>query len=222
MMHKASQKHQSERFIVGLTGGIGSGKSAASQAFIQLGIDVIDADIVARVVVAPGTPALEKIAELFGTEVLEHDGSLNRKFLRQKIFANSSERQRLENVLHPVIREEILRRLENSRSAYTVLSSPLLFETGQDSLVDRILLIDASEETQMSRALARDNTDAATISAIMASQWPRAKRREHANDIIVNEGSLRELEEAVVQLHKKYMSRIVATPVTHSSETSKS
>jgi dephospho-CoA kinase len=220
-MRKAANKHQSERFIVGLTGGIGSGKNAASQAFIQLGIDVIDADLVARFVVEPSSPALAKIADHFGIEILNNDGTLNRKFLRQIIFADKPQRHWLERLLHPLIREEILQRLMNSKSAYTVLSSPLLFETGQDSLVDRVLLIDASEEAQMSRALKRDDSDAATISAIMASQWERTKRRRHADDIIINEGSLSELEAAVAKQHKKYLSHIAAAPAAHRPETSK-
>src|SRR3989338_6241173 len=140
---------------IGLTGGIGSGKTAATDHFQQLGIAVVDADVVAREVVVPGSPALAQIAEHFGAQILDHSGALDRAQLRKIIFSNPSEKSWLETLLHPLIRTEILRQLEQAHSPYAILVSPLLFETGQHLLVDRTLLIDAPEALQVSRATAR-------------------------------------------------------------------
>jgi dephospho-CoA kinase len=191
--------------IVGLTGGIGSGKSEVSARFEQLGITVVDADIIARQVVEPGSSALEQIAKHFGTAILTKDGVLDRKKLRSIIFEKPSEKSWLENLLHPIIRAETVAQLNRSQSPYTILSSPLLLETNQHELVDRILVVDADERLQVSRASARDSMSPENIQKIMQSQLSRTARCAKANDIIHNHGDLRELQDQVGSLHARYL-----------------
>lgn len=193
------------RLIVGLTGGIGSGKSAATRIFQALGVDVVDADVMARKVVEPGTPALQWIAEHFGQQILKPDGSLDRAALRQRVFANPIERQWLESLLHPLIRKEIVQRLRAAGSAYAILSSPLLLETGQDALTDRVLLIDTPEAQQIERTRLRDGTSPEDVAAIMATQWSRSQRLVRADDVILNDGDLSQLESKVRALHQSYI-----------------
>lgn len=200
-----SDKAAASRLIIGLTGGIGSGKSAATQIFQALGIDVVDADLVARKVVEPGSPALQSIAEHFGQQILKPDGSLNRAALRQRIFAAPAERQWLENLLHPLIRKEIVQRLHKVDSAYAILSSPLLLETGEDALTDRVLLIDTPEARQIERTCQRDGTSPEDVTAIMATQWSRLQRQERADDVILNDGDLHQLELKVRAMHQTYI-----------------
>ncbi len=200
-----SDKAAQSRLIIGLTGGIGSGKSAATQIFQALGIDVVDADLMARTVVEPGSPALQSIAEHFGQQILKPDGSLDRAALRQRIFAAPAERQWLENLLHPLIRKEIVQRLHKADSAYAILSSPLLLETGQDALTDRVLLIDAPEARQIERTCQRDGTSPEDVTAIMATQWTRSQRQERADDVILNDGDLHQLELKVRAMHQTYI-----------------
>ncbi|MES3007825.1 MAG: dephospho-CoA kinase [Pseudomonadota bacterium] len=190
--------------IVGLTGGIGSGKSAATQFFADLGVDIVDADVIARVVVEAGRPALQTIVDHFGQEILHTDGSLNRSVLRERIFSNPAERQWLEALLHPLIRQEITQQLHNASSLYVILSSPLLLETGQDTLTDRVLLIDAPEALQLARTRQRDNTTEEAVTAIMATQWSRAQRQARADDVILNDGDLPHLKNEVHALHETY------------------
>ena len=192
-------------FVLGLTGGIGSGKSAATALFSALGVEVVDADLVSRQVVTPGSTALERIAEHFGGQILQADGSLNRAALRSIVFGNSDERQWLEALLHPLIREEIERQLRHCQSAYCILSSPLLLETGQNVLVDAVLLIDVSENVQIARTRQRDSVTASEVEAIMATQWPREKRQRHADHIVLNEGSLDELSDRISALHQDFL-----------------
>lgn len=192
-------------FVVGLTGGIGSGKSAATALFATLGVEVVDADLVSRQVVASGSPALARIAEHFGEQILQADGSLDRATLRSIVFGNGDERKWLEALLHPLIREEIVQQLRHCQSAYCILSSPLLLETGQNALVDAVLLIDVSEETQIARTCKRDAATVSEVAAIMATQWPREKRRRHADHIILNEGSLDELSDRISALHQDFL-----------------
>ena len=161
--------------------------------------------MIARLVVEPGSQALRRIAEHFGHTILQPDGTLDRAALRAKVFQDESERKWLEDLLHPLIRTEIVRQLELSESPYSVLSSPLLLETGQNMLVDKVLLIDASEALQIERTQQRDNIDATAVGAIIASQWPRAKRQAKADFIINNDGTLRELEEAVEKMHQQFL-----------------
>ena len=144
--------------VVGITGGIGSGKSAVTQRFEQHGITVVDADLVARIVVAPGKPALAVIVEHFGTAMLQPDGTLDRAALRRRVFADDAERHWLERLTHPLIGQEIVDQLSASRSPYTILSSPLLLDTSQKALVDCVIVVDAPEELQLQRTVARDRT----------------------------------------------------------------
>lgn len=191
--------------VIGITGGIGSGKTAATNAFAAQGINIVDADLVSRDVVQPGQPALTAIAEHFGSDILLPDGHLDRKALREIIFREPAAKRWLEALLHPLIRQEIISRLQQSNSAYTLLSSPLLLETDQQTLCRRVLVIDAPEALQLSRTLARDNSSADTIKAIMASQFSRQQRLDKADDVIVNDGDLAALHQAVQTLHNTYL-----------------
>ena len=191
--------------IVGLTGGIGSGKSEVSRRFENLGIDVIDADVIARDVVSVDKPALENIAEHFGQHILNKDKTLNRGKLRDLIFNNQSEKKWLEDLLHPLIREDIISQLNQSKSAYQILSSPLLLETSQHEMVDRILVVDADENLQLSRAMKRDTNNPDQIKKIMSTQMERSNRCAHADDIISNHGNFDELDTQVRKLHSFYL-----------------
>ena len=197
--------------IVGLTGGIGSGKSEVSRRFENLGIDVIDADVIARDVVSIGKPALNKIAEHFGQQILNTDKTLNRGKLRELIFNNQSEKKWLEDLLHPLVRTEIISQLNKSKSTYQILSSPLLLETSQQDIVDRILVVDADESLQISRAMQRDANNPDQIKKIMSTQMDRSKRCAKADDIISNHGDLDELDAQVKQLHSFYVNLIQQT-----------
>lgn len=195
--------------IVGVTGGIGSGKTAATNAFAELGITVVDADRVSRDVVMPGTPALRAIAAHFGADnVLDADGSLNRRALRDIIFASHDQKKWLEQLLHPLIRQEIILQLQQSNSPYTILSSPLLLETDQQTLCHRVLLIDAPESLQIVRTVKRDNTTEAGVKAIMDSQLSRQQRQARADDIIVNDKDLAALKHLVELQHQTYLEMI--------------
>ncbi|MEC8430924.1 MAG: dephospho-CoA kinase, partial [Pseudomonadota bacterium] len=156
-------------FVVGLTGGIGSGKSTVAGMFAALEIDLIDADVAAREVVAPGTTALAEIVEHFGPDILMADGSLDRRGLRRIIFHQKLEKHWLETLLHPLIRRWLTQQISDRRSAYCLLISPLLLETGQAEMVDRILVVDVSVETQIARTLARDGGEESTVRAIIAA-----------------------------------------------------
>lgn len=192
------------KLIVGLTGGIGSGKSEVSRRFALLGIDIIDADEEARSVVALGSEALKQIHAHFGDAILLADGTLNRAALREIIFTNPAEKNWLEQLLHPIINTAIRTKLVKSSSAYALLSSPLLLETTQHQLVDRVLVVDTSEQLQLERASARDKNNQAQIEAIMATQLSRQERCSRANDIIQNHGDIDELDEQVQKLHQLY------------------
>jgi dephospho-CoA kinase len=192
-------------FKIGLTGGIGSGKTAASDRFARLGASVIDTDLLSRELVEPGQPALAEIAQAFGRDVLDAAGRLDRAALRQCVFADPSRRRRLEAILHPRIREAMLARAEAAGGPYVICVIPLLVETGQQALVDRVLVIDAPPERQRERVAARDGADAATVDAILASQVDRATRLAAADDVIVNDGDLEGLHARVDALHRRYV-----------------
>ena len=194
-----------KNFVVGLTGGIGSGKTAVSDIFAGLGIDVIDADIIARDVVKPGTPALASIVEKFGRNILNAEGSLDRAELRAKVFQDSDAKVWLNQLLHPAIREAMQQAIAESKTPYCILSVPLLIENKLQHLVDRILVVDCDETLQLQRALARDGSSEATIKSIMASQASRTTRLSHADDVVVNESSLAALSEQVNTLHEAYL-----------------
>ncbi|MCL1078766.1 dephospho-CoA kinase [Parashewanella spongiae] len=193
-------------FIVGLTGGIGSGKTTVANLFAEQGIDLIDADIVAREVVEPGSEGLAAIVEHFGEHVLQSDGQLDRSALRECIFSQPKQRLWLNECLHPLIRKRMLELIKQSTSAYAVLVVPLLFENGLDSLVDRTLVVDISPELQIKRTQDRDGVDKGQIENIIRSQMPRQQRLDKTDDIIDNQGEIQEIEQTVFALHKQYLS----------------
>ncbi|WP_422101954.1 dephospho-CoA kinase [Vreelandella sp.] len=199
--------------IIGVTGGIGSGKSTVARAFGELGIGWVDADDVAREVVATGEPALAAIAERFGDQVIHQDGNLNRAALRQIVFDDPSQRVWLESVTHPRIRERLLEHLErlSTTSPYVLLVSPLLFESGQDRLVQRTLVVDVPEEEQLARTLARDKVSEAQVHAILAAQLPRNERLSRADDVIDNSHSLNDTRQQVSALDQRYRASITRT-----------
>lgn len=192
-------------FIVGLTGGIGSGKSTVSGLFAQHHIPIIDADQASRIVVEPYRPALQKISKYFGSKVIDSNGQLNRSALRNIIFNSSEQRIWLENLLHPLIAEEIQRQLSQAQGPYIILMSPLLLESGQAKYVHRVLVIDVPEAVQLERTQQRDQVTQEQIQAIMQSQWTRAQRLEKADEVIENINSIEELEKQVEQLHRRYL-----------------
>lgn len=173
-------------FIVGLTGGIGSGKTTVANMFAQLKVDIIDADIAARQVVAPNTSALQRIIEHFGDEYMDDSGQLNRSLLRSRIFSQTEDKRWLNNLLHPIIRQKILEDIKLTTSPYCLLVAPLLIENKLDTLVDRTLVIDVNESNQIIRALKRDTSDEAEIKSIIASQISRKHRLKAADDVIDN------------------------------------
>jgi len=190
---------------IGLTGGIGSGKTVASDHFARLGAEVIDTDLLSRELVEPGEPALAEIVDAFGTRVLTPEGHLDRAKLRDQVFNDPVARRRLESILHPRIRAEMLARAARSHAPYVVFVIPLLFETGQQALVDRVLLIDVPEDIQRDRVAARDDLDETQIGRIMQAQTDRATRLRQADDVICNDGSVQELHAAVEKLHREYL-----------------
>ena len=193
--------------IVGITGGIGSGKSAVTALLEKKGITVVDADLVARVIVEPGKPALQAITGHFGEDVLLADGTLDRAALRACVFSDKSERLWLEQLTHPLIGEEILHQLQLSGSPYTVLSSPLLLETQQKALTDLIVVVDVPEQVQLQRTTRRDDNDEAQVRRIMAAQMNREDRLAKADVVIDNSESLAKLELAVNKLHEELLLR---------------
>jgi dephospho-CoA kinase len=197
-------------FVVGITGGIGSGKSAVTDHLETLGITVVDADKVARVVVEPGTSGLAAITEHFGSDVLLANGGLDRAALRKIVFDNHNERKVLEEITHPRIRDEIIRQLSEASSPYVVLSSPLLLESGQNTLADYVVVVDVPEEVQLKRTMARDDNSEALVNQIMAAQLDRQTRLSRADASIMNDTSLEELYERVEALHEDLL--LKATP----------
>lgn len=193
-------------FIVGLTGGIGSGKTTVTNIFSALGVDIIDADIIAREVVAKGSPALALISDHFGKNYIQDDGLLNRALLRQKIFSDDTEKLWLNNLLHPLIREHIVLQAQASLSPYCIVVAPLLIENNLTALVNRVLVIDVKESTQISRTTKRDSNSTAQIQAIINSQVTRQERQTYADDLLNNDdSSIAQLEQAVTKLHQSYL-----------------
>ncbi|WCD81552.1 MULTISPECIES: dephospho-CoA kinase [Pseudomonas] len=192
-------------WILGLTGGIGSGKSAVATHFGNLGVHLVDADHAARWVVEPGRPALALITEHFGSDVLQADGQLDRATLRQRIFEHPEERRWLENLLHPLIGEEIVRDLASAQSPYAILVSPLLIESGQHRMTQRVLVVDAPEAVQIQRTMARDKVSEEQVGAILKAQASREKRLEAADDVLVNDRDLEWLQREVERLHAFYL-----------------
>ena len=192
-------------WVLGLTGGIGSGKSAVSAMFEEFGIQVVDADIVAREVVEPGSVGLTKITAHFGDEILTSNGTLDRAKLRAIIFADESQKQWLNNLLHPLIRETMLSQLKLATSHYVILVAPLLFENGLEKYCNHTLLIDVPVDVQITRTTARDNVSDELAKQIIASQMSRADKKQKACDILDNNRPLEEVKADVQKLHKKYL-----------------
>ena len=190
-------------FVIGITGGIGSGKTAVTDRFQARGITIADADVASREVVQPGMPALEAIAEHFGPEVIQADGTMDRAAIRKIVFAEPDERKWLESVTVPAIMNNLREVLNRSTSPYSLLM--LSSGTGQSPFVQRSLVVDAPPELQISRVMARDANDEEQIRAIMAAQPSRETRLEYADDVIINDGSIERLDEVVQVLHEKYL-----------------
>lgn len=191
--------------VIGLTGGIGSGKSTVAAELTRLGVPVLDTDCLARDLVRPGQPALEEIVARFGPQVLHTDGTLDRAWLRTRIFSDASSRQALEAILHPRIRLCVRNWLATVSSPYCVVVIPLLLESGQQDLVDRILVVDAPKKEQLKRVAARDGLSHNVVAGIMAAQTDRSTRLSAAHDIIVNDGDIDTLIERTRKLHKHFM-----------------
>jgi len=195
----------SHRMRIGLTGGIASGKSTVAQRFIELGIPVIDADESSRFVVAPGQPGLTELTKRFGAGILTADGELDRRTLRNLVFADPQLRRDLEAILHPLIRMDMERRAGAAAGPYLVMAIPLLVEGGNPGRVDRILVVDIDEDVQLSRVIARDSTTLKQARAILEAQASRAARLKAADDVIVNSGTISDLRRAVDGLHERYL-----------------
>jgi dephospho-CoA kinase len=196
---------------IGLTGGIGSGKSAVAAFFAKLGIDIIDTDIIAHEIVEPGTPALTKIIEHFGAEISNPDQTLNRKMLANKIFNHVDEKIWLEQLLHPLIRDAVEVAKEKVTSPYCIVVIPLLVETLPNPSIDRILVVDSPKHLQISRTRERDQRTESEIMAIIGSQATPEERLAAVDDIIINDQGLAELSTAVTELHQKYLKLSQAT-----------
>lgn len=192
-------------FVVGITGGIGSGKSAVAERFRALGIKVVDADVASREVVRPGMPALAAIRDHFGAQAIQADGTLDRAHLRKLVFADTQERKWLEALLHPQILAYLRAELASAASAYAILVSPLMFEAGHDRFTSRVLVVDVPEAVQIARTMARDNNTEAQVKAIMAAQADRQTRLARADDVIVNDAGLDALDARVRALHERYL-----------------
>ena len=192
-------------FIVGLTGGIGSGKSTVSRFFRELGIHAVDADIAARAIMEPGMPALAAVAERFGANILRSDGSLDRARLRSIVFADPEQRRWLEQLTHPLIAEWIREQLLAAPPPYAILETPLLFESSQKRYVRRKVVVDVPEEVQLERTMRRDHNSEEQVRAIMAAQMPRHERLALADDVIDNTVSLEEVRKRVQELHELYV-----------------
>ena len=195
---------------VGITGGIGSGKTALTDWLATRGIVIVDADLAARVVVEPGQPALAEIAETFGEEFLLPDGQLDRAALRQRVFADENQRKALEAITHPRIRDELARQMSETDSPYVVLSSPLLLESGQSEMVDVSVVVDVPEAVQIERTMARDQNDRQLVEQIMAAQLDRETRIERSDIVIDNSTSLEALHERAAVLHETLLKRAAA------------
>ncbi len=192
-------------FTIALTGGVASGKTAVADRFAAHGIDIIDADLVARDVVAPGTQGLAEVVREFGADVLDADGALDRRAMRERIFADDRARRRLEAVVHPLIRKGMRAGAEAARSPYVVLAIPLFVESGAYDWVDRVLVIDVSREIQLRRLTARDGVTLALAESMLAVQALREQRLAVADDVIDNSGDIASLDGAVAELHRRYL-----------------
>src|SRR5690606_25113817 len=199
------QPSDARPFLVALTGGIASGKSAVADVFAGLGVPVLDTDQIARDIVAPGTPTLAKLVEVFGAEILDEKGQLDRKRMRERVFSDSDARARLEAITHPAIREELAARSARAGGPYQVHVIPLLVEGSRASDYDRVLLVDCPEEEQVRRLIARDKITVEQAHAMLAAQATREQRLAVADDVIVNTGKIEDLKRFVETLHRNYL-----------------
>ncbi len=197
-------------YIVALTGGIGSGKSTVADAFSRLGVTIIDADIIARQVVEPGTPALYAIAEHFGHDMIAPDGTLNRRMLRERIFSHPEEKAWLNALLHPLIQQETQRQISQATSPYVLWVVPLLVENKLHEKADRVLVVDVSPTTQIQRTIARDNVAREHAEQILAAQATREARLAVADDVIDNNGAPDAISSDVARLHQYYLAQAVS------------
>ena len=198
-----------DKLIIGLTGGIGSGKTAASDHFMKLGVDIVDADVIAREIVKPNSKTLNKVADQFGADILLENGELNRAKLRERIFTSDDDKQALNSIMQPAIRYALLEQLNKARSEYVILSAPLLLENGLEKYCQRVLVIDVPVETQLQRASSRDTVSSNQIQSIIDSQIDRTSRLSKADDVIANSEDLTHLSKQVTQLHNKYLTLAV-------------
>jgi len=195
-------------YVVGLTGGIGSGKTLVSNLFADLGVDIVDADVISREVTLKGSPCLQKIRERFGPEILDSDGFLNRAKLRKIIFSDKQEKFWLESVMHPEINKITVEQLHRTSSPYVVYVSPLLIEANLLKFVNSVLVVDTDEEKQVSRTATRDNVEEDHVQRIMATQLDREKRKSLAQEVIDNSKDIEHTKQQVNRLHALYMSRV--------------
>ncbi len=191
--------------IVGLTGGIGSGKSAAANFFVELGVDLIDADDLAKNVLNKNSKGYELFINEFGEQYLDNDKNIDRGLLRKTIFNDFDKKNKLENIIHPQVRSGIEEFIRTSKSDYCIVVAPLIYETRSSSYYDRILVIDCDEEIQINRSAIRDNTENKEIKKIISKQASREERLSIADDVILNNRTLDSLKEEVIKLHKKYI-----------------
>lgn len=199
------EKTRDRELRIGLTGGIASGKSTVAAMFADLGVPVIDTDVIARQVVEPGQPGFDAVVERFGTDILTPDGHIDRRRLRGVVFEKVDERRALEAILHPLIRARTLETAQEAGGPYQVLVVPLLVETGFDALVDRVLVVDCPEDRQQARLLGRDGETPERVEQMLAAQIGRDERLAAADDIVDNAGSLDETRERVAGLHARYL-----------------
>ena len=190
---------------VGLTGGIGSGKSTVKKYFDELGVPTADADEISRRITRPGQAAFDEVVALFGRECRDEAGNLNRRYLREVIFAAPALKQELEAIIHPRVRAEIQKFINQVNYSYCIICIPLLLETGGQATMDRVLVVDTPEELQIARVSRRDNANEEQTRSIINSQISREERLHYAHDIIVNDGNISDLKNKVMNLHDKYI-----------------
>tara|TARA_B100000073_G_scaffold332674_2_gene323384 strand:- start:1332 stop:1928 length:597 start_codon:yes stop_codon:yes gene_type:complete len=191
--------------IVGLTGGIGSGKSAAGKYFVELGIDVIDADHISRNILDENTKAKELFIKHFGEGFLDHNNNIDRDLLRTEIFINKDKKNKLESIIHPIVREEIIEFINQSDSIYKIIMVPLIYETNSKDFYDKIIVIDSDESNQVERASQRDNKSREDIINIINNQASREQRNSIADEIILNNSTLDDLKNQVIKIHQKLL-----------------
>ena len=192
--------------VIGLTGGIGCGKTCATNYFAELGIDIIDTDKIAQEFTRPGGAAIDAIKKIFGDALITISGALDRTKMRELVFSDRAAKQKLEAILHPLIYNEVSRRIKQSKSPYTIVAIPLFFETTDyREIIQRVLVIDCDEEKQVARTMARSKLNEQAVRAIMATQVSRQQRLQEADDIIINNDDLDSLHQKIAHLHQKYM-----------------